>query len=126
MAAEDGLSFLTVGKMGDLEKMFSVTSTSLCICSRRKRKTACLEESRKRKLCLISLGNPLCYFFWCCWLLYQKKPFNSILLKMIEAISASCHRCAIFNIPFPFHCYFSYLFTVSINFVLNFCYIDHI
>lgn len=31
MAAEDGLSFLTRGKMGDLEKMFSVTSTSLCI-----------------------------------------------------------------------------------------------
>lgn len=59
--------------------MFSFTSTSLCICfegekikikkiknlkNKKKggKKTACLEESREGKLCLISLGNPFCYF----------------------------------------------------------------
>lgn len=72
LAAEDGLCFLTVGK----RRRFGVCSLlpahhyasvlrgkKIKIKKKKeKKKTACLEESCEGKLCLISLGNPFCYF----------------------------------------------------------------
>lgn len=65
MAAEGGRCFPTGGRRRSRDAVL-FTSTSLCICLREKRRekkrTACLEGSREGNLCLISLGNPFCYF----------------------------------------------------------------
>lgn len=120
MAAEDGLSFLIIGKWEIWRKCSLLPAlhyASVRGGNERKKKTACLAEACERKLCLISLGNP----FWVVVVFlvllstFIKNP--SIASLKNDWSHASCHRRAIFNIPFSFHCCFS-LVTVSINFVL--------
>lgn len=81
MAAEDGLCFLTVGKRrrvgvcsllpahhyasvwrGKINNKKIKKNNKKIKNKKGGKKTACLEESREGKLCLISLGNPFCYF----------------------------------------------------------------
>lgn len=83
MAAEDGLCFLTVGKRRRFgvcsllpahhyasvlrgknikQKIKKIIKKFKNLKKKGGKKTACLEELCEGKLCLISLGNPFCYF----------------------------------------------------------------
>lgn len=81
----------------------SHTSTSLCIRSRKREDKDCLPwRVTEGDLCLISLGNPFCYFFFFFgavgYFIKNKKPFDSILeergkqqLTVSASLSSTCN-----------------------------------
>lgn len=95
----------------------SFTSTSLCICLRRRgkrrKRLPALEGSREGNLCLISLGNPFCSFLVLLATLSKNPSIASLRKKKkgkktwLKPEVLLCHGCAIF---LTFHLHLTCLF----------------